>query len=125
MANENKLFKRCEACSGNGTIKQLNTTSNPYGEGWVDVTCSRCLGSGTLPSGKSTLPDHYFLARDVYACMTYMEWWGLDALAKELLHLTLSLGVLNLSPGSPELGALNTIFGEGTTTHTNIAALVA
>jgi hypothetical protein len=52
MANEEKLYIECDACGGDGIIQRLVVDPEPPNtEVWVDVPCTKCLGSGVRRSG--------------------------------------------------------------------------
>ena len=123
MAEQRMLHQVCPGCGGDGVAERnIDGTAPTQLETY---TCRLCNGTGFTPLGHSGHGSKHFDSRDVFACMNYFEWVDLDAQPKELLHVVLSMGTLNLSEGSAELATLRVIFPVGKLTRTALEALVA
>lgn len=115
-----ELKIRCSNCGGIGEI--VGPPDGPGGN------CPRCEGSGLEPWGSLIYPKvpsgvELIFSYQVVEATVDSEYVALSSSQKEVYKMIISLGQIDFAEGSNVRDKLLDMFGEGTTTRTNLLTL--
>lgn len=117
-----KLFSRCTYCGGSGIIIGNN---DPYDPGPPEeLSCNWCGGDGMLEFGVF-FDEDVFPSFEILEAIDVSEYNALTDAQKDGVKILLSCGFVDFRDGMAGKTRLWGWFGEGTTTRTNLEALLA
>ena len=108
----------CERCGGDGIYTEV--------EGGGSVPCFTCRSFGTMradPPG--VLKDGVIYTFELSEATNDTEYAALSPGQKSTYALLISLGMVDISSGTAIRAKLWAMFGDGSTTRTNLEALMA
>jgi len=108
------IWKDCPFCVGG---KQT--------QGGTEVDCPNCSGIGLINWGAQTLDENVFQTHKILESTDPSEYIALTPGNVALYNLIISAGTIDLGPTTMARAVLWGMFGEGTTTRTNLIALVS
>ena len=108
----------CVRCGGDGIYTEI--------EGGGSVTCPTCLGFGTMRADPcDVLKSGVIYTFELSEATDDTEYAALSSAQKTTYALLVSLGMLDISSGTAIRTKLWAMFGDGSTTRTNLEALMA
>lgn len=110
----------CSRCSGDGSYYVLQ------GEGEVLIDpCPSCLGTGLIKAKQEdVLEDNVVYAYEILDATDTTELAALSTINKTAYTMILSCGIVDLTEGTYSRTKLWSMFGEESTTRTNLEALL-
>lgn len=110
----------CSRCDGNGSYYKAD------GEGEILVDpCPSCLGTGNVKAKQEdVLEENVVYAYEILDATDTTEYNALSDANKDAYKMILMCGIVDLTEGTQSHTKLWNIFGEGTTTRTNLEALL-
>jgi hypothetical protein len=119
MINANIKFI-CGRCGGTGVdAATLNGEGIP-----TSLSCVPCGGTGHMLGGILVFAPPLFYAYQVYNCVVPSEYDALSDAYKSAFLIICSMGIMDLTDGKNAKNTLWILFGEGTTTRANLAAMI-
>ena len=116
----NPIYKReiCVRCGGDGIFTEM--------EGGGSVICLTCLGYGTKRVNPAeVLKNGVIYTYELIDVTDDSEYSALSASQKNVFGLITSAGMIDISDGTSIHDKLWSMFGDGSTTRTNLEALMA
>lgn len=115
----------CSVCGGDGTRQVMTSGGGAENGGYSEQECPSCLGTGLEPFGSSYYPDGVYPTYKIVEATDDAEYAALSAANKAIYGIIVSCGTVDLSEGTAVRDKLLAMFGAGTTTRDNLAALVS
>ncbi len=115
----NPIYERetCVRCGGDGIYTEI--------EGGGSVTCRTCHGYGTMRVDPAeVLKNGVIYTFELSEATDDTEYAALSSAQKSTYALLVSLGTLDISSGTAMRDKLWAMFGDGSTTRTNLEALM-
>jgi hypothetical protein len=117
-------IKVCHTCDGTGISTRAN---GDIGEEptLIEGPCPVCLGTGEVNDARLELSEHLFPTYKILEATDPDEYVALSSGNKGLFGLIVSAGIADLSEATTALSVLRGMFAIGTTTRTNLEALIS
>jgi hypothetical protein len=114
---EYPIVLKCLFCNGTGE------KTSSVGDSTAVNVCGACSGEGFIAHARLRYPVNIIPAYAVFEAADFDELDSLSAAKVRDLNSVLASGFVDVSVGSNAIGLLNGVFGESSTTMTNIAGL--
>jgi len=92
---------------------------------WIEQTCIACAGLGLINQGELRYKEGVFPTYQILEATDPAEYVALAPGNVALYNLIISAGTIDLSEATTTLAVLRGMFAIGTTTRTNLEALIA
>lgn len=125
MVNIIGIYIVCRACGGTGIDRHTtgkDLQGNPI---WFEGPCGLCSGTGLANQGELRYKEGVFPTYQILEVTDPAEYVALAPGNVALYNLIISAGTVDLSETTTALAVLRGMFGVGTTTRTNLEALIA
>jgi hypothetical protein len=119
------IYQTCGACNGTGIDRHTTGKDLQGNLIWFEGACELCNGTGLSNQGELRYKEGVFPTYQILEVTDPAEYVSLAPGNVALYNLIISAGTVDLSETTTALAVLRGMFAVGTTTRTNLEALIS